>query len=321
MVAVGLYFDLRNPPPWQQEWSRLYAFTLEACEEAERLGLHSVWFSEHHGFEDGYLTQPLTMMAAAAGRTRRLRIGSAVVVAPFRSAVHVAEEAVVVDLISDGRVEVGLGAGYRVPEFALFGADMAARYDTTDAQARTLRSLWSRGSLSPPPVQDRIPLWMGYQGPRGARRAGLLGEGLLSIDPALVEPYQLGLSEGGHDPASGRMAGRLSAYVCEDPDADWEVVSRHLAYQLDSYRRYAVDGTGAELPAPIDPERLRRRGLTPGNLGILCAEPSVVAAELLSMVDGTPVDTVFLWASIAGMDEPTTIRHLRSVAAMAALVQ
>ena len=76
-MDVGVYFDLRNPPQWQRDPARLYGFTLELCEEAERLGAHSVWLSEHHLFEDGYLTQPLTFAAAVAARTRRVRIGTA----------------------------------------------------------------------------------------------------------------------------------------------------------------------------------------------------------------------------------------------------
>jgi alkanesulfonate monooxygenase SsuD/methylene tetrahydromethanopterin reductase-like flavin-dependent oxidoreductase (luciferase family) len=55
-MDVGVYFDLRNPPGWRQDWSRLYGFTLEAIQDAEHLGADSVWLSEHHLFEDGYLT-------------------------------------------------------------------------------------------------------------------------------------------------------------------------------------------------------------------------------------------------------------------------
>ena len=134
-MNVGIYLDLRNPPPWKQDPARVYAFALELCEEAERLGAHSVWLSEHHGFEDGYLPQPLTFAAAVAARTARLRIGTAVLLAPLRDPAHIAEEAAVVDLVSDGRLELGLGAGYRVPEFEQFDADPARRY-TTDRRVR-----------------------------------------------------------------------------------------------------------------------------------------------------------------------------------------
>ena len=131
-MNVGIYFDLRNPPQWRQDPHRLYGFTLEMCEEAERLGANSVWFSEHHLFEDGYLPQPLTFAAAVAARTSRVRIGTAVLLAPLRPAVQIAEDVAIVDILSDGRMELGLGAGYRVPEFELFGADIERRYAATD---------------------------------------------------------------------------------------------------------------------------------------------------------------------------------------------
>src|SRR5690349_4206260 len=92
-VRVGLLFDLRNPQRWHSDPHRLHAFTLEICEEADRLGVDSLWFSEHHLFDDGYLTQPLTFAAAAAARTRSAAIGTAVLIAPLNHAVAVAEQA------------------------------------------------------------------------------------------------------------------------------------------------------------------------------------------------------------------------------------
>src|SRR3954447_11704050 len=103
-MKVGLYFDVRSPPAWRQDWARLYSFTLEVCEEADRLGIDSLWFSEHHLFSDGYLNQPLTFAAAVAARTHRARIGTAVLIAPIRTAVQLAEEAALVDLVSNGRL-------------------------------------------------------------------------------------------------------------------------------------------------------------------------------------------------------------------------
>ena len=130
-MKVGLYFDLRNPREWQQDWSRLYGFALEMCEEAERLGLDSIWVTEHHLFDDGYLTQPLTFLAAVAARTKRVRLGTAIMLAALRPAVQIAEEATVVDILSGGRLDLGLGAGYRIPEFQLYGADIEQRYITS----------------------------------------------------------------------------------------------------------------------------------------------------------------------------------------------
>ncbi|MFL6090167.1 MAG: LLM class flavin-dependent oxidoreductase [Aeromicrobium sp.] len=312
-MKVGLYFDIRNPPAWHQDWTRLYGFTLELCEEADLLGVDSLWFSEHHLFEDGYLNQPLPMLAAVAARTQRARLGTAIMVAPIRKAPLIAEEAALVDVISGGRLDIGLGTGYRAPEFELYGDSLKARYDRTDKRVRELRSLWSSGRVRPPPVQQQIPIWMGYQGPKGAHRAGVLGEGLLSVDPALLAPYREGLIAGGHDPNSARMSGGLSAFITEDPERDWPLVAKHVSWQVDSYRRHMVEGTSAPMPSPIDPERLRAKGLTTGIHGLLVDTPENVAAEVRRFTEGVPVDHVFFWVSIAGMPEPDVVRHAQTI--------
>jgi alkanesulfonate monooxygenase SsuD/methylene tetrahydromethanopterin reductase-like flavin-dependent oxidoreductase (luciferase family) len=206
-VNVGLYFDLRNPPQWRRDPARVHSFALEMCEEAEHLGAHSIWLTEHHLFDDDYMASPLTFAAAVAARTNRVRIGTAIVIAPLHHPAEIAEQAAMVDLVSGGRLDLGLGAGYRVPEYQLFGRSIARKYRQTDDTAREIRRLWEAGGVTPRPVQRRPPIWMGYQGPQGAHRAGLLGEGLLSAEYRLWEPYRAGLIEGGHDPATGRMAG------------------------------------------------------------------------------------------------------------------
>jgi alkanesulfonate monooxygenase SsuD/methylene tetrahydromethanopterin reductase-like flavin-dependent oxidoreductase (luciferase family) len=312
-MNVGLYFDLRDPPAWRQGWSRTYGFALEMCEEAEHLGAHSIWLSEHHLFEDGYLPQPLTFAAAVAARTNLVRIGTAIVVAPFRHPVHLAEEAAIVDAISGGRLDLGLGAGYRAPEFALFGADPASRYRQTEALVRDLRRIWAEGAVTPPPLQSPLPVWLGYNGPSGARRAGRLGERLLSANPALAAPYRQGLAEAGHPLTSARMAGHLPAYVTDDPDADWPVVARHHAYQWDSYSRYHAEGTDRAAPRPIDPERSRERGLTSGPGDLLYATPDDAAPQIAAYLSGSPVETVFLWASLAGMPQEMVARNIRTI--------
>ena len=312
-MKVGLYFDLRNPPGWQRDWARLYGFTLEVCEEADRLGVGSLWFSEHHLFGDGYLNQPLTFAAAVAARTRRARLGTAVVVAPLRRAAQIAEEATMVDLVSGGRLDLGLGTGYRKPEFELFGESIIGRYDRTDARVREVRELWDSGALTPPPVQNRVPIWLGYQGPKGARRAGVLGEGLLSVNGALLEPYREGLVAGGHDPTSARMAGALSAFVTDDPQRDWATVAKHVSWQADSYRTHMVEGTAQPTPQPVDPERIRAKGLTTGFHGLLVDTPQHVASRVRAATTGLPVETVFFWVSIAGMPDDMVMRHMQTI--------
>jgi alkanesulfonate monooxygenase SsuD/methylene tetrahydromethanopterin reductase-like flavin-dependent oxidoreductase (luciferase family) len=320
---VGVWFDLRNPPPWRQDPARLYAFSLELCEEAELLGADSLWFSEHHCFEDGYLPQPLTFAAAAAARTTRVRLATGILVAPLRKTAQLAEEAAVVDLISGGRLELGLGAGYRVPEFELFGTDFTARYRILDHQVAELRRLWGDGGedadgglnpVTPAPVQPKLPIWLGYQGPKGARRAGLMGEGLLTVAGNSWPHYRDGLAEGGHDQATARMAGGVQAYVTDDPERDWPRVAPHIAYAQDSYRRYMVEGTGHPVPRPVDPERLRAKGPDAGPMSyFLFGTPEEVAKAIADHTGDAPVRTVWLGASVAGLPEDLALRHVQTI--------
>ena len=94
-MKVGLYLDVRNPEHWHRPWRDVYAQALELCVEGERLGADSVWVSEHHFFDDGYISQPLTFAAAVAARTTRVRIGTAIYIAGLRPAAHILEEAAI----------------------------------------------------------------------------------------------------------------------------------------------------------------------------------------------------------------------------------
>jgi alkanesulfonate monooxygenase SsuD/methylene tetrahydromethanopterin reductase-like flavin-dependent oxidoreductase (luciferase family) len=312
-IDVGVYFDLRNPPQWRQDPARLYGFTLEMCEEAEHLGASSAWFSEHHLFEDDYLTSPLTFAAAAAARTNHIRLGTAILIAPLHHPAEIAEQSVVVDILSGGRLDLGLGTGYRVPEFDLFDATLTAKYKQTDDAVRRLRELWSPGGVRPQPLQNPLPIWMGYQGPQGARRAGLLGERLLSIDAALWQPYSEGLAEAGHPLDIGQMAGGFQGWVTEDPERDWPMVSEHLAHQLNSYRRHMVEGTDAPEPKPVDVDRLVKSGRS-GPLGAFTyGTPEVVAERIRESVADAPVTEVFLWASVGGMPEEVVAQNVQTI--------
>jgi alkanesulfonate monooxygenase SsuD/methylene tetrahydromethanopterin reductase-like flavin-dependent oxidoreductase (luciferase family) len=312
-VNVGLYLDLRNPPEWRRPWAEAHGAALELCEEADRLGGHSVWMTEHHLAEDGYLPQPLVFAAAVAGRTRRLRVGTSLLIAPLRSAAHIAEEAAVVDLVSGGRLELGLGAGYRPVEFELFGADYARRGRDTLDRAREVRRLWAEGRLLPPPAQERVPIWIGAAGEWTTRRAGRLGEGLLRISGKLLGAYRQGLEEGGHDPDSGRMSGSMNALLTDDPERDWPRIAPHLAYQASSYAAWIAEGRGPGQPPPrpADPEEMRARGIEQGLTGgFMVTTPEDAAQRIRAVTDGLPVETIYFWATLPGLPQELAERNV-----------
>ena len=310
-MKLGLYFDLRNPAPWARPWPEVYGRALDLVVEAERLGAASVWFSEHHLFTDGYLPQPLTFAAAAAARTSRVRIGTAVLVAALRPAALIAEEAAVIDQLSGGRLELGIGAGYSVPEYELYNADITKRYGLTDTAVAEIRRLLDEGIVTPPAAQYPFPIWLGYQGPQGAKRAGRLGVGLLSLDRALLDPYREGLVEGGHDPAIARTGGMLDIIVADDPEAAFERILPHYAHQLNSYRAAAVAGSGRDAPKEITVEKLRSGAAQKGQIpGLRVLTPSDAVNAIREATDGSPVEHVYLWASVAGMPEDLVERHV-----------
>src|SRR5713101_777560 len=112
-VKFGYQFDFRNPPSSARSFETLYADTLKQASLAEELGFDSIWLTEHHFTDDGYLPSMMPMAAAIAARTHRVSIGTYVLLAPFQHPLKLAEDAAVVDVISGGRLRLGIGQGYR----------------------------------------------------------------------------------------------------------------------------------------------------------------------------------------------------------------
>jgi alkanesulfonate monooxygenase SsuD/methylene tetrahydromethanopterin reductase-like flavin-dependent oxidoreductase (luciferase family) len=320
-VRVGLYLDLRNPPPWRQPWGEHYARVLERIARAEELGIDAVWLTEHHFFEDGYLPQPLTFAAAIAARTERMRIGTAIMIAGLRPAVDVAEQAAIVDILSGGRLELGLGAGYRVPEFAAFGASIDQRYQLLEQRAAEIQRLWGPGGVTPRPLQDPPPIWIGGRGPRAARIAGRLGAGLMWLGSELLEPYVGALREAGHAAGSARLAGCANLILADDPEEAWTRIKPHLAYQWSTYARYGSEGVEragsgavAAVSEDVDVESLRSPGpvMSAPYFDVVSAPEAI--SRLRAWLAPLPAGDVFFWDAIAGMPDELTERHIELLA-------
>jgi probable F420-dependent oxidoreductase len=164
--------------------------TLRECERAEEAGFESIWLGEHHNNPILY-PAPLIGLAAVASRTRSIRLGTGVLLLPLYHPVMVAEEGAMVDMISGGRLILGLGAGYAPEEFAAFGYSLKERGSRLEEGASLLHRLWTeenvthRGrhyrvdnaSVAPRPVQrPRPPIWFGAWVEPAIRRAARLGD-------------------------------------------------------------------------------------------------------------------------------------------------
>ena len=313
-MNLGVWFDLRNPPGWRQDPARLAAFTLELCEEAELLGADSLWFSEHHGFEDGYLPQPLTFAAAAAARTTRVRLGTGILVAPLRKTAQLAEEAAVVDIISGGRLELGLGAGYRVPEFELFGRTSPPGTRSWISRSPSCADSGARRPHSTANTAKAADL-AGLPGAEGSPASGTDGGGAVVTVAASSWPhYRDGLAEGGHDPAAARMGGGVQAYVTDDPGAG--LAARRPAHRVRPGQLPQVHGRGNQPPgAPPGGSRAAARPRTGGRPDVVLPVRHARGGRqaIRAYAGDAPVQTLWLGASVAGLPEDLAARHVQTI--------
>src|SRR5207253_10519651 len=118
--------------PSARSSQEIFARGVEVAQAAETLGFRNTWLAEHHFSTYGYLGRPVQLATYIAAKTKRLRVGTAVIVVPLHHPLVIAEEIATLDLLADGRVDIGLGRGYQYYEFERFGLEMdsaRARWD------------------------------------------------------------------------------------------------------------------------------------------------------------------------------------------------
>jgi alkanesulfonate monooxygenase SsuD/methylene tetrahydromethanopterin reductase-like flavin-dependent oxidoreductase (luciferase family) len=243
--------DFRKPAESTRSWPEHYERWLDFYQMADELGASSICLAEHHFFTDGFLPQPLTVAAALAARTRRARLATTVLLATLRHPLHLAEEAALVDILSSGRLDLGIGVGYGPGDYEAFGVDMSKRYQIIEQTIIDVRDWWANGVM-PPPIAGEVPMWGGFFGPRGARLAGRYGMGLLPSAAAmrnLLEPYREGLVAGGHGADSARMRVPMRFMLATDVDRATELIAPGLTAQRASYQQNSsLGGQASEVP-------------------------------------------------------------------------
>lgn len=259
--------------------SRLFGDDLAALVDVARLaddaGIHQIVMTDHLAIgprTDRYpfapkfpyppqepWPEPLTVLAAFAGATRKVRLGTGVLIGPARPALVVAKTIATLDVLSRGRVDLGIGTGWQREEFTDPGLPFVGRTARMEDQVRACRAIWEQDPpvtfhsdtvsfdelwCEPRPVQARLPIW--FSGPAGAatvRRVAELGDGWLPLAipldevTATVEQMRVSLREVGRDPAKLQ-------------------VRQNLAVTTDDGGRVDLDATVAPVPD------LAARGIT-----------------------------------------------------------
>ncbi|HYB86165.1 MAG TPA: LLM class flavin-dependent oxidoreductase [Streptosporangiaceae bacterium] len=274
----------------------LYRQALALAEDADAFGLDSVWVSEHHFVDDAYLPSLLPMCAAIAARTRRVQVGTALLLAPLYEPVRLAEDAAVVDLISGGRLVLCLGLGWRAEEFDALGIPLAGRVPRLLAAVDVLRQAW-RGDLvrgghganypdvpvRPLPAQPGgPPLWIGGLTEPAIRRAGRVADGFMATEvtpDGLREQAALAGRERARTAATGpfTISVHLPTFVWDGPGG-WDLIRDHHRYVAWKYEDMDTARSRAGGPAPPPP-------LAPGEeeqlrSSIVMGTPDEVARQI-----------------------------------------
>jgi probable F420-dependent oxidoreductase len=221
MIQFGLYNSVASPPAGEAI-VRAVAEAIREAEVAEAAGFDGCFVGEHHQDPKGFLPSPMMLLSAIAARTTRLKVGTGVLLLPLHAPYRVAEYAATLDVISNGRAILGVGAGYQANDFAPFGVAVQDRGTVMDESLGVVRALLEqervthRGArfsldnvtVTPRPVQTPRPeIWVTGWSPAGIRRAARHGDRWfpdslqhLSIVTRLVETYRAEVQKHGGVP-------------------------------------------------------------------------------------------------------------------------
>lgn len=200
MTKFGLYCSVAAPPDGAQIHRCIHEMLAEA-RAAEESGFKSIFFGEHHQDGDGFVPSPLVLAAAVAAQTS-LEVGTSVLLLPLHHPIKVAEDAAVVDLISSGRLKLGVGIGYQQADFDLFQVPKPQRVERFTEGIEILRKAWTGERFSHegkhfqfkdvrvmprPHAEGGIPLWIGGIEPPAIARAAHIGDGWVSAPSVTLE--------------------------------------------------------------------------------------------------------------------------------------
>ena len=288
-MRFGVLYNIDYHEEVHGSASRYYGAILDQVVALEELGYDSVWFGEHHYARYSF-GSPAAMAVAAAARTSRIRLGTGVSLVPLHHPLRLAEEYAMVDVLSGGRLEYGIGRGFLKSAYDLFGIDteessrryregaevIVAAWRAAGRAFDTVGEFWSlRGAeCFPPPVQQPHP-------PIYASGAATLDSYLwaartgLNLATAFFIPrqdfvrdaigqYRAALAAAGHDPSTRQVLGVIQMY-CADTDDEaaregWEYTKNYLRFFS------GLDSRNPHQAMAYDAYRQRASGRTIGDL-------------------------------------------------------
>jgi alkanesulfonate monooxygenase SsuD/methylene tetrahydromethanopterin reductase-like flavin-dependent oxidoreductase (luciferase family) len=218
------------------------------------------------------------MAAAIASRTANIRIRLAVVILPLRHPVQLAEDLAVLDILSNGRLDVLVGAGYRAEEYSGYGIEMRRRGARMEEALTLMRRCWTKDgfdfdgefwnvrnvNVQPKPLQQpHPPLVMGGSSLAAARRAARVADGFAPIDSGLLDEWRQEMTRLGKDWRTQSqhnlrtmIGGSRYTHVSDDPEVSWPLIREQLLYAASSYAAWTEQRGGPAHVSGTTPEHL-----------------------------------------------------------------
>src|SRR5437899_9966027 len=305
-MKFGLYSSIANPPRGEH-LDRCIDEAIAEAQLAESCGFDSCFFGEHHQDRDGFLPSPLIVATAVAARTQTLRVGTSGILLPLHHPVHVAEDVITLDLVSKGRVILGVGIGYQPADFRAFSVPMEDRAGRFEESIEILRLCWAGDKFSfrgkhyvledvqirPRPYQKSgPPLWIGASIAAAARRAGRIADGFvgtpstsLANATALADIYKEAARKAGRVPEVVQMRDAWVAPTRADADL---VYGPHV---MTAYRYYWEHRLAEFANMPAD-TKFTLENLAPDRL--ILGDPETCVREFQRWQKATGASTFLL---------------------------
>lgn len=279
-MKFGLFHTVQWPEGTDQR--DRYRESLDEAIHAEKVGLDAVWLTEHHFSRHGLISDSLNVLSHLAAETSRIRLGTAVAVLPFHNPVRLAEAAATVDVLSDGRLDFGVGRGYQWLEFNGFAVDMAERpsrfEESMDLIVKSWTATepfshqgqhWQYGDIQPQPrplQEPHPPIWVATDSEDGLLRCAqndwgvMLPQGRsIQVVAEQVGRYKEALNKVGkpYDPSKLVLARGL--YVAKDDETAWAEAQPPYVRFLQGAAKLAAPPTSGPpaMSNPFDTDSLR----------------------------------------------------------------
>ena len=301
---------------------------LGEAEYGEELGFDSIWLEEHHGIRNHYWPSPLMALAGIATRTKKISLGTDIVVLPFYHPVRAAEDMAMLDVISGGRAIFGAAIGYRPPEFELYDVSLEDRGARYVEMIKIMRALWSqeqvdyqgrffniKGCIEPRPMRP-IPIWLGGWGELSLKRAAQLGDAWIPGPTANLEKllnaqkqYRSFMEVSGKNPDEAPRPLTREVVVAETRERAWELAEK---YVMVNYRDEYSGGwkhplIGSQDQTPVALESLSRDRFIVGT-------PEDCISQIQRFVDTFGVDHLICRLYFAGMPHDHIMLELKLLA-------